>query len=558
VNRPMASALKAAPSDSFFSMLWRCGAVSLLAIVAPSIFHLPPWLGMAVGVLPLVYYHLLYLAPRTKKGLSQVAIDSVYYYGFLITVSALGMSALTLTTSSGQEPLDKVAVQFGLGLFATGYAVFARMHLNSILTQTDDVSPEAVLDRYVQRSKELVTNVEIASSQFATLAQSLMTKSQEVAETARLTTEKAMLDVTKVFDEQMRSTLASAKAGLTEIRGMVSETSFAHEREELARSVRATIECVTTLNNNLEEFSRQSAEGALASENFATTSTRLNSTLSAFHTNVKDMAGPEGSLSTASRTLVDANAVIAESTGQLGRSIHELQDMPSTVAKVGTTFKDIRALVTKSMEQMAGISQSAERLGAASEHLERAASATETLANATSRTSDSMPALAERVEDVDRHMRSLAEVVRQVEGQLRSLPKPAHDLAALSDGLREPLEALTKVLASAGQEAKSLAGYTAENELALERTRSIAADIAGLDGPRVAVDGALKRLGEVVERLHTAIQASTNTLDGALSSATTALETNVRRSSDAATLFTDRLSGVAQIIIDKTTEVRPS
>src|SRR5437762_2216975 len=49
----------------------------------------PPWLAITFAIAPLAYYHLFYLARRARKGLSAAAIDSVYYFGFLVTVAAL-------------------------------------------------------------------------------------------------------------------------------------------------------------------------------------------------------------------------------------------------------------------------------------------------------------------------------------------------------------------------------------------------------------------------------------------------------------------------------------
>jgi hypothetical protein len=142
--------------------------------MSASVMRLPPWVAMLGGSAPLLYYHLAYLTPRAKKGLAQAAIDSVYYFGFLVTVAALAVSAVSLAVTDGKAPLTEIAFQFGLGLLATGYSVFARLHLTSISTWVEEASPEAVLDRYVVRSRELVTNVELASEQFVSLANNLM------------------------------------------------------------------------------------------------------------------------------------------------------------------------------------------------------------------------------------------------------------------------------------------------------------------------------------------------------------------------------------------------
>src|SRR6185369_2077168 len=129
-------------AGNFFSTLFICASTSFGLLVAATYLQLPPWAGMLGGGLPLAYYHLGYLLPRARKGLSHAAIDSVYYFGFLVTIAALGVSAVSLAVTGGKAPLNNIAFQFGLGLLATGYAVLARMHLTSITTYVDEGSPE--------------------------------------------------------------------------------------------------------------------------------------------------------------------------------------------------------------------------------------------------------------------------------------------------------------------------------------------------------------------------------------------------------------------------------
>src|SRR5690349_5241898 len=84
------------------------------------------------AVAPLVAYHVR-LASLLKNGLADpngFLVDSVYYFGFLITVFALAVTAFTIAVSSDSPNLiSTILQQFGAGLLATGYAVMARLHL---------------------------------------------------------------------------------------------------------------------------------------------------------------------------------------------------------------------------------------------------------------------------------------------------------------------------------------------------------------------------------------------------------------------------------------------
>ena len=545
----------ATPQEHFFARFLTCATISLLLLTSATwLVHLPPWVSMAGGVGPLVYYHLGYLAPRAKTGLSPTAIDSVYYFGFLVTVAALGVSAVSIAQAAGNIQLNTIAFQFGLGLLATGYAVFARIHLSSIAMWVDEASPEAVLDRYVQRSRELVTNVEMASSQFVQLANSLMTKSQEVADTARDHTEKSMLQVARVFDEQLRGTLASANAGLAEIRGLMNETSFVHEREELAKSVRLTLDNVIALNKALSDFAARSNEGARSTQEATSTAEALNHTLVTFDTHLSRVAAPDGRMAAAAKALDEAQALVARSTLVLGASVDELTQMTGTVSGIGKTYKRIETLTTKASAQMETLAQTSERLDDASKAISRSALATQSLATGLERAAAGMPPLAERAEGLERQLASLGTVVGAVEQQLHTLPRPTEEAVALSGELNAALASVQQTLHAASEQALALASHSAAHAQSLEQASAFTRDVASLHATTQSLDATLGKLSTTVARLQQDLATSGPTLGTAL----TAAESDVRRSSDAARLFNDRLSDVVQVMIDRTKEVRAS
>lgn len=552
------SSVAVTTGDNYFSVLRNCVIASFVLLIAASAMRLPPWVAMLGGGAPLVYYHLGYLTPRGRKGLSQNAIDSVYYFGFLVTIAALGVSAVSLAVSGGKEPLNNIAFQFGLGLLATGYAVLARMHLTSISAFVDEASPEAVLDRYVQRSRELVTNVELASAEFVELTNKLMLRSQEVADTARMTTEKAMLNLAGVFDEQLRSTLASAREGLTEIRGLMNETSFVQEREELVRSVKVTLENVTALNKALADFAQHSTVGARTSYEVASASSALNETLTIFQANLERIGGKEGQMLTSARSLVEAQAVVADSTKALSHVVQELEGMTGTVSGIGLTFKNIKSLTTKANEQMEGLVNTAERLDGATARLASSAAVTDALAAGIERTSAALPALGERAKALDTQLASLTQTVASADQHLGGLPRPVNQAINLSTDLEGALQSVAQMLATVSAEAKTLAGHSTEHTQSLEQARQLARDVGTLQTTTQSLQAMLGGLSSTVQGLHDNLSASTGALKTAVETATTSLERDVQRSTNVARLFGERMGDVAQIIIDRTREGRPA
>lgn len=549
--------LTPATEQSFFAVLKRCVIVSVGLLAVATVFHLEPWQTMAAGGAPLVWYHLAYLARRARIGLSQTAIDSVYYFGFLITIAALALSAVTLAGNDGAVPLNHIAYQFGLGLFATGYAVLARMHLTSISALVDDASPEAVLDSYVHRSRELVTNVELASTQFVELSNSLMLKSQEVAETARLSTEKAMLEVARAFDQELRSTMASAREGLAEIRGLVAETSFTHERDQLARSIRETIKCVSELNEVLGEFAEYSQQGTSATKEAAAASVSLNATIETFRTNLEGLGGEDGQMTAAATAMARAQATVVSGAESIGHAVEHLGEVAATTSGIGVTFKNIKSLTLKANEQLEALVHTTGRLEEATGHIERSAAATERLATSVEKAAVVMPMLSERGTTLNTSLGRLSDAIVTFEREVSALPEPAITAVELSRQLSGALADIQKALEESSAHGGRIAAQANAQAVALEKAAGLAQHATAIEKAGEAIGAVLANLTESVERMQSTLGASTGALNTAISSATQSLETDVRRSSDAARMFGERLTNVAQIIIDHT-QAKPS
>ena len=114
------------------------------------------FIGLMAGVLPLLGY---YYALARKKILSPSEIDSVYYFGFLVTVITLVSTAIAIGIATKLPELKWILLQFGLGLIATGIALFARLMLMTKSTA------EVELD-VVESSKLLVAAITNVAGEF--------------------------------------------------------------------------------------------------------------------------------------------------------------------------------------------------------------------------------------------------------------------------------------------------------------------------------------------------------------------------------------------------------
>lgn len=260
----------------------------------------------------------------------------------------------------------------------------------------------------------------------------------------------------------------------------------------------------------------------------------------------------------AAQSVTEAHEVVVQGTQALGTVVDELEEMSGTVSGIGLTFKNIKTLTMKANEQLQGLAESSERLEGATVRIAKTADASGSLADNLERTAKALPSVNERLDQLSEHLDGLNTTVDAVEVGIKHLPHPVESLTKLGIEVTDALEKAARVLAAANAETKSLVGNTTEHAVALERARAAATDVAGLEAARAKLEEILHGLTGDVRNLQVGLNGATTSLRDAVSAATTALEVDVKRSSEVSRVFGERMTDIAQIIIDRTSESRPS
>lgn len=539
-------------NDNYFRTLFMCVVSSFGLLVVSHIMLKSPWMSLVAGGGPLVYYHLLYLTPRARKGLTQTAIDSVYYFGFLVTVAALGISAVTIASSGGATDINSVVFQFGVGLFATGYAVIARMHLSSVSTMGDAASPEAILDRYIKRSMEMVDNVEAAVTRTAEFSKIVTSMTTEVADNAKATAEKAMLDFTLMFENEMKSTLALTRDGIVEIRGLVADTTFVTERENLTRSIKSILEATTKLNLALEDYALKSQLGAEATEKSTAAARQLAKTLDSLTSDLSTLTGDSGALRNAVVSIVDAGQLLASGTSKVGEAVDDLVSISSSVASTGPTFQKMKTNAKKAEEQLDTLTNVTGRLDASLIGIAATALATGTLATELDRAAKALPDLVSKTELLAARLGSAAQASEGIERHLTAMPEQIETVKTFSGDIAQALKVIVDSVEGAVIGSKEISSNMADTANVIGGAKQLLASASSLQATVGALQQVLDGLATSVRASQTALSESTASIKRSFSNSIDTLQADVRRSSEAATMLTERLVLVAQNIIDQT------
>jgi hypothetical protein len=538
-------------TDNYFKVLFMCMLLALTLLACCHVLLDQPWMTLGAGCLPLVWYHVFYLAPRSKNGLSQAAVDSVYYFGFLVTVAALGVSAITIASEGGATDINRVVLQFGVGLFATGYAVIARMHLSNATTAAAE-SPEAILDKYVRRSIELVDNIETAVTRTAEFSSIVISRTNEVTENARSLAAKSMLDVARAFDNEMKSTLSLARDGIVEVRGLLADTSFAVEREELRRSIKSTIGASVQLNAALEGFAAKTREGTEASIQAARAAIGLNHALQKVHGDMSLLSGEDGPLRGTVKSMTEAVEMITTGARAIGESFGQLRAFSDTVGESGPAFQKLRTTSKKVHDQLTALETTTLRMDAALSGLASTTKATGKLVTELDGATRAIPELTLKTGVLAAEMERTIQASLKMNEQLHDFPEHAATIRSASGDVASALAAIVDAVKAAAAHSEDLRANTEDSGRIVEGAQRLLAGASGLQSALDPIRGLLDSLADSIRASQQSLADSASGIQASIATSADTLQADVRRSGAAASLLTERLTNVAQFIIDQT------
>ena len=210
------------------------------------------------GIIPLGFYHYsLYKQRITQVGriyLSDAEVDSIYYFGFVITLLTLIAAVFTLSTS-GSNVVDPktIGIQFALGLFVTGYALIGRLHLQ--VTNRADLEPEDDYANYVDRVNSLLGRVDTAYADLDDLLKRLV-------ERFRTTVESAATENSLRVARQVEDSLAPLVNACQQLANQIGDQGLRNEIESMRTVVTATNRTFRTFDARLQTLSDHAENSA--------------------------------------------------------------------------------------------------------------------------------------------------------------------------------------------------------------------------------------------------------------------------------------------------------
>jgi len=396
------------------------------------------------AMLPLIYYHVVFLwLKRRDTPADGAAVDSVYYYGFLVTVAALAVSALDVAFDRAQN--DDVLFNFGLGLGATGYAVLARMHLMSRTLVDSDSAASEVMNSYIAKTGNLVSDVETAAGRFKTFSENLLNDSTTAHSAAVTRMQEAIVGSTQTFEREIARSFAAAQAATRELREAVTDPVFATERAAFAKSLSQGTRAAKTLDTALSSIATNAQASGEAYVKSKTALDAVTGALTSLSVSLQGLVGSEGSLPNTWKNLEEAAAATSRAVTRTATSLASLNALAEQLNSTGGTIGQMRAFADATTKHLADVVAASQQLDKAVSRFNEAGEAIGKLAEALSQTEGALPVLSGEAKELVGSLASLRVSLTNAANCLESdVTRSAKASSMLTDSLVKVAETIVE------------------------------------------------------------------------------------------------------------------
>ena len=314
----------------------------------------------------LIYYYQLH---SKIEYITHSAIDSIYYFGFLVTLSALAAGGLSFWFSSadqanqGDQIFEKIAIQFAIGLFATGIAIFGRMHLLFKKMKTEEVS----MDDIVQKVSESVFQMQGATAAFQGATDSLVSNSKEMFGNAQKVLNDSLLESQSHFNREVETstqTLVESMNSFSTAFSSVASKEVGASILSLAKQVAVATKSLDKLNGVTEISVTNIGDMSSLISSFSTNFSEFSSSLDKLKNSSDKINGLEN-LFENFYVALDTGATKVDRAGDtISGSINQISKMSEFILEAGPTLNGARTVISNFNKQVSEFSEIAEKLSA--------------------------------------------------------------------------------------------------------------------------------------------------------------------------------------------------
>ncbi|KMY85424.1 hypothetical protein BUMB_04305c [Candidatus Paraburkholderia calva] len=217
---------------------------------------------LGVELVPLcMYFSVLYRVGGTS--LSHTAIDSVYYFGFIVTILSLAGSVMRVWLFGIEKDMSGLIAQFGVDLLATGLALVFRLVLTARVESLNAKDLSEMIAEYVQRIDGVVSKVEASAASFEGLSQSLQDRMRAVVESTFDECTTSMRSATTLFSKSITKISEQTSQSVERFGEVVESVAMASHVEHFDRQVSELSAGLKAFATEVSQYGRLTTEEAL-------------------------------------------------------------------------------------------------------------------------------------------------------------------------------------------------------------------------------------------------------------------------------------------------------
>ncbi|MDW3688453.1 hypothetical protein RA280_43380 [Cupriavidus sp. CV2] len=218
--------------------VFTCAICVAIALTGLSIFvKMPMPVAIVLELAPLGYYFYELWKRARQEGLSQTAIDSIYYFGFIITIFSLSASVFRVWLFGFGTDIGALVGHFAVGLLATGMALMFRMVLTAQTEALNAKDLGETVEDYIRRVDVLVAKVEASAANFEGLAASLQERTEKVVSDAHLAFSQGLSESAKIFQAEVSGVAEQASSAVGVFSSTIQKLSESTNVAQLERNI---------------------------------------------------------------------------------------------------------------------------------------------------------------------------------------------------------------------------------------------------------------------------------------------------------------------------------
>ena len=318
------------------------------------------------GLTPLIIYHVRLLKDARTETIPQALIDSIYYFGFLITLSTLAIAVIRLSfqNNTNESLLSNIAIQFGLGLIATGYALAARIHLMALQGTLEEKDLDKILDKYHDRLSDSIIKTQLVTEEMERFALALQAKNNEYLDETFNSFKASFKKICNSHEQSINNITDVTLSSISKISEALKGFSLENEVSLLKTDMRILGGSLSNMSGRITSMLEKVESIDVPIKNTSTILTHLNSNLIAASSNFESyykytalMSSNFGKVSESLNLVTNSTIAFEESISSLrkifdGKFVTRLSNINDQITKIIASSESVVPLMSTFIESI--------------------------------------------------------------------------------------------------------------------------------------------------------------------------------------------------------------